>query len=63
VDGTRTPRTALDLKFKQNTPTAESRTRWFNQVLEVIKKTGKSWQEMEKEKLQEGNRDWRLFVH
>jgi hypothetical protein len=54
---TRIQRRALELKFKGGRP----RTRWFNQVPEDIKMEGKSWQEIEKERLWENRTDWRLI--
>jgi hypothetical protein len=61
--GTKTPRRASDLEFKGKIPMEEPRTRWFHEVPADIKKRGKSWQEMKKEKLEEGKRDWRLLIH
>jgi hypothetical protein len=62
-DRTRILRRALDLKFKGNRLMGWSRTRWFGQVLGDVRKRGKSWQEIEKERLWEEVRDWRLLVH
>jgi hypothetical protein len=42
MDRTRILRRALDLKFKGKRPIGWSRTGWFSQVLEVIKKRGMS---------------------
>jgi hypothetical protein len=40
------------------------KTRWCNQALEEdIKKRGKSWQDIKKEKLWEERRDWRFLIH
>jgi hypothetical protein len=36
----------------------QPRTRWFSQVLEDIKRRGKSWQEIEEEGSWEAGKDW-----
>jgi hypothetical protein len=39
---------ATELKLKGRRPMGQSRLRWFSQVLEDIRKRGKSWQEIER---------------
>jgi hypothetical protein len=40
MDGTRILKRALELEFKGRRPMGQSRTKWFSQVLEDIKKRG-----------------------
>jgi hypothetical protein len=44
-------RRAFKLKLKGKRPMGQPRTRWLRHVLQDIKKRGKKWQEIEKERL------------
>jgi hypothetical protein len=48
-------RRKLELKFKRESVMKQSRTGWFSQVLEGIKKGRKCFQEVKKERL---GREW-----
>jgi hypothetical protein len=48
---TRILRKALEKRFKGRRLLRQPRMRWFSQILRYIKKTGKSWQERQKERL------------
>jgi hypothetical protein len=71
MDRPRILRRPLQLKLKIKRPMGQPKRRWFNQVLEYIKNSGKMWQEIGKERLWEDRRErlwevrreWRLFVH
>jgi hypothetical protein len=46
MDRTMLPRWAEEFTFKCGRPMARPRRRWFRQVLEDNKKTGRIWQEI-----------------
>jgi hypothetical protein len=48
---------ASELKFKGKKPMGLPRTRWLSQLMEDVKKRGRSWQESEKERLEEKRTD------
>jgi hypothetical protein len=54
---------ALELKFKGKKPVRCRRTRWFSHAIEDVKEGGKSWKEMEKERLLDDRRDRIPSVH
>jgi hypothetical protein len=63
IDRTATLRRALDLTSLEKRPMGCVITRRFWQILEDVKKKGKSWKETEMQRLWEERRDWRLFIH
>lgn len=59
IDRTATLRRALNLTSLEKRPMGCVITRFW-QILEDVKKKGKSWKETEMERLWEERRDWRL---
>jgi hypothetical protein len=51
MDRIRIQRRAIELKFKENRPVTQPRSRGFRQLLKGIKKGKQRWQEIEMEEL------------